>query len=198
MDVPVPPFAKGKIPVIFEASTSVTFESVMAPAAIFAVVTALSVMVKAVDPVTSPVWVALVTNPLYKLFTALSPVLVPDKLATAPFANMALLMTPLEIEVALPVLVTTPVKFALVVTVAAFPVTFPVTFPTIPLLKVLTPANVWAVLVTIPGLVASAGAKFNTPLVMVAPFSTALKPTDPTVVETETVVEPRATQSAPL
>ena len=183
---------------IFEASTSVTFESVMAPAAIFAVVTALSVMVKAVDPVTSPVWVALVTNPLYKLFTALSPVLVPDKLATAPFANMALLMTPLEIEVALPVLVTTPVKFALVVTVAAFPVTFPVTLPTIPLLNVLTPANVWAVLVTIPGLVASAGAKFNTPLVMVAPFSLALKPTDPTVVETETVVEPRATQSAPL
>lgn len=44
--------------------------------------------VNAVDPVASPVWVAFVTNPLYKLFTALSPVLVPDKLdpLTAPVA----------------------------------------------------------------------------------------------------------------
>ena len=43
-------------------------------------------MVKAVEPVTSPVWVALVTKPLYKLFGALSPVLVPLKFVaeTAP------------------------------------------------------------------------------------------------------------------
>ena len=140
----------------------------------------------------------LVAVPAFPVIVVWSPVLIPDKLATAPFANIALVMAPLAIEVALPVLVTTPVKFALVVTVAAFPVTFPVTFPIIPLLKVFTPPNVWSVLVTIPGLVALAGAKFNTPLVMVAPFSFALEPTDPTVVETETVVEPKATQSVPL
>ena len=51
-----------------------------------------------------------------------SPVLVPDKLATAPFANMAFVIAPLAIAVALPVEVTGPVRFALVVTVAALPV----------------------------------------------------------------------------
>ena len=53
-----------------------------------------------------------------------SPVLVPDKFATAPLANMALVIAPLAMDVALPTLVTTPVKFALVVTVAALPVVF--------------------------------------------------------------------------
>ena len=75
---------------------------------------------------------------------------------------------------------------------------FPVTFPTILSLKVFTPPIVWAPIVTIPGLVALAGAKFKTPLVIVAPFSSALALTGPTVVETETVVEPKATQSEPL
>ena len=136
---PVPPLATVNIPVIFEAAMSVTFESVIAPAAIFAVVTALFAIVNAAEPFTSPVWVALVTNPLYKLFTALSPVFVPDKFATAVLANILLLMDPLAIEVALPVLVTTPVKFALVVTVAAFP---PIFKPTaVPVILVPTKAD---------------------------------------------------------
>ena len=75
---------------------------------------------------------------LDKVGNVWSPVFVPDKLATAPFASIALVMTPLAIEVVLPVLVTTPVRFALVVTVVAFPVTL----PTIPLLNVFTPPNV--------------------------------------------------------
>ena len=40
--------------------------------------------------------------------------LVPDKLATAPLANIALVIAPLAMAVTFPVLVTTPVKFALV------------------------------------------------------------------------------------
>ena len=56
-----------------------------------------------------------------------SPLLVPDKLATAPLANIALVMAPLAIAVAFPELVTGPVKFALVTTVVAFP--FEVTIP---------------------------------------------------------------------
>ena len=142
--LPVPPFATGKTPVILAADTVAIFASVtlasnifavvILPSAIFAVVTlaskillvvtALFAIVNAVEPVTSPVWVALDINPLYKLFTALSPVFVPDKLATAPLDNIALLIAPLAIEVALPILVTTPVKLALVVTVAAFPPIF--------------------------------------------------------------------------
>jgi hypothetical protein len=180
--------------------------------------------------------------------------LVPDKFATAVFANIALLIAPLAIEVTLPVLVTTPVKFALVLTVAAFPpifkplavpvilgptkvdgvpkagltsvgevlmTTFPVpviAFDTIFLLasvntaceavavdkvgaaeNVLAPAIVWAVVLTIPGLFASAGAKLKTPFVMVAPFGVALAPKGPTVVEIKTAdVEPSVTHAEPL
>jgi membrane-associated phospholipid phosphatase len=58
--------------------------------------------------------------------------LVPDKFATAALANIALLIAPLAIEVTLPVLVTTPVKFAFVLTVAAFPPIFkPLAVPVI-------------------------------------------------------------------
>ena len=64
----------------------------------------------------------------------------PVKLATAPFANIAFVITPFAIAVTFPVEVTTPVKFALVVTVVAvvavdaFPTNVPlktgaVTFP---------------------------------------------------------------------
>jgi len=53
-----------------------------------------------------------------------SPVLVPDKLATAALASMALLIAPLAMAVALPTDVTGPVRLALVVTVAALPVVF--------------------------------------------------------------------------
>ena len=51
-----------------------------------ALVTTPLIIVKAVEPVTSPVCVALEINPLYRLFGALSPVLVPLKLVaeTAP------------------------------------------------------------------------------------------------------------------
>ena len=141
---PVPPLATGNIPVIFVADTvaifaSVTFASnifevVIFPSAIFEVVifasktllvvTALFAIVNTVAPVTSPVCVAFDINPLYKLFGALSPVLVPDKFATALFANIALVMAAFAIDVAFPKLVTTPVKFALVVTVAALPPMF--------------------------------------------------------------------------
>ena len=48
----------------------------------------------------------------------------PDKLATAVLANMALVITPEPMDVAFPIEVTGPVKFALVVTVAALPVVF--------------------------------------------------------------------------
>ena len=59
---------------------------------------------------------------------------------------------------------------AILVAVPAFPFKSPVTFPTIPLLNVFTPPNVWSVAVIIPGLVALAGANFNSPpLVTVAP-----------------------------
>ena len=47
-------------------------------------------------------------------------------------------------------------------------ITFPFTF--ISELKVLFPENVWAPVVIIPPLIESAGARFNTPVVMVAPF----------------------------
>ena len=77
--------------------------------------------VKAFEPVASPVWVALVSNPLYNVLTELSPVFVPDKLATAPLANIALVIAPFAMAVAFPVLVTTPVRLAFVVTVKAFP-----------------------------------------------------------------------------
>ena len=81
--------------------------------------------VSTVAPVASPVCVALLTNPEYKLFTALSPVFVPERFATAPLASIAFVIAPAAIEVALPTLVTTPVKFALVVTVLALPVNAP-------------------------------------------------------------------------
>ena len=55
--------------------------------------------------------------------------LVPVKFATAAFANIALLIAPLAIAVAFPVDVTTPVKFAFVVTVPAVkPAAVPVMF----------------------------------------------------------------------
>ena len=54
-----------------------------------------------------------------------SPVLVPERLATAPFASMALDIAQFAIAVAFPVLVTGQVRLALVVTVAAFQVTEP-------------------------------------------------------------------------
>ena len=54
-----------------------------------------------------------------------SPVFVPERLATAPLASMALLMAPLAIAVVFPTEVTGPVKFAFVVTVAALPVIDP-------------------------------------------------------------------------
>ncbi len=44
---------------------------------------------------------------------------------TAPFASIAFEIAPLAIAVALPTLVTGPVRFAFVVTVSAFPVRFP-------------------------------------------------------------------------
>ena len=53
-----------------------------------------------------------------------SPVFMPDKLDTAPFASMALVIVALALEVTFPIEVTGPVKFALVVTVAALPVMF--------------------------------------------------------------------------
>ena len=48
-------------------------------------------------------------------------------MATALFANIALVIAPLAIAVAFPTLVTGPVKFAFVVTVAALPAMLPVT-----------------------------------------------------------------------
>jgi hypothetical protein len=63
-----------------------------------------------------------VAVPALPVIVVWSPVFVPDKFATALFANMLFVIAPLAMEVALPTLVTTPVKFALVVTVAALPV----------------------------------------------------------------------------
>jgi hypothetical protein len=45
--------------------------------------------------------------------TALSPVLVPLKLATAEFASIVFVIAPAAILVATPVLVTTPVRFGM-------------------------------------------------------------------------------------
>ena len=66
--------------------------------------------------------VAVVAVAAFPVILVWSPVFVPDKFATAPLANIALVIAPFAIAVAFPVLVTTPVKFALVVTVAEFPV----------------------------------------------------------------------------
>ncbi len=63
--------------------------------------------------------------PLPVVVSVISPVLVPDKLATAPLANIAFVIAAFAIAVALPVLVTGPVRLALVVTVAALPVILP-------------------------------------------------------------------------
>jgi hypothetical protein len=52
----------------------------------------------------------------------------PVKLATALFKSIAFVIAPFPIDVAFPILVTTPVKFALVITVAAFPLISPNTF----------------------------------------------------------------------
>ena len=73
-----------------------------------------------------------------------SPELVFVKLATAPFANIALLIAPLVIAVAFPIEVTTPVKFAFVTTVVAFPseVTIPVKFAFVITLPAVKPAAV--------------------------------------------------------
>ena len=51
-------------------------------------VTASLAMVKAVEPVTSPVWAALVTNPLYWVLVALSPVFTPDTEASNGTVNV--------------------------------------------------------------------------------------------------------------
>lgn len=86
--------------------------------------------VRAVAPVASPVWVAFDTSPEYRVFTALSPVFVPDRLATAPFASIAFDIAPLAMAVAFPVDVTGQVRFAFVTTVVAkLPVPDPVTPP---------------------------------------------------------------------
>ena len=55
--------------------------------------------------------------------------LVPDKLATAALANIALEIAELAIAVVLPTEVTGPVKLAFVVTVAALPEIDPVALP---------------------------------------------------------------------
>ena len=49
--------------------------------------------------------------------------LTPDRSVTAALASIAFVIAPFAIEVAFPTLVTTPVKFAFVVTVEAFPLT---------------------------------------------------------------------------
>ena len=66
----------------------------------------------------------LVAVPAFPVIVVWSPVFVPDNLDTALFAIIALVMASLAIDVTLPLLVTTPVRFALVVTVAAFPPMF--------------------------------------------------------------------------
>ena len=83
-----------------------------------------------------------------------SPVLVPDKLATAELASISFVIAPLAMDVAFPTEVTGPVKFALVVTefalvaVAAFPVILPtiglvtVKFAKVPTLVKLEPVIV--------------------------------------------------------
>ena len=95
--------------------------------------------VRAVAPVASPVWVAFVTSPLYRALTASSPVLVLDRVATAVFASIPSAITPAPIEVTLPTLVTTPVRLAFVVTVAALPVIS----PAMALVNVFIPPMVW-------------------------------------------------------
>lgn len=66
----------------------------------------------------------------YELNKFWSPLLVPDRLATAELANMVLDIAPAAILVALPTDVTVPVRLALVTTVAAkLPVPLPVTPP---------------------------------------------------------------------
>ena len=58
------------------ASNVITGTTDVLPTGPAAVITDASV--KAVLPVASPVWLALLTNPEYRVFAALSPVLVPD------------------------------------------------------------------------------------------------------------------------
>ena len=78
----------------------------------------------------------------------MSPVLTPDKLATAVLASILFDIVPVAIEVILPTLVTTPVKLALVVTVAALPVILPlIGFVTVKLAKV--PTEVKLELITV-------------------------------------------------
>jgi hypothetical protein len=60
-----------------------------------------------------------VVEPELPLTDVWSPVFVPERLATAEFASIAFVMAPFAIDVALPTLVTTPVKLAFVVTVPA-------------------------------------------------------------------------------
>ena len=74
--------------------------------------------------------------------------LVPDKFATAVLTSILFDIVPLAIEVILPTLVTTPVKLALVVTVAALPIILPnielvtVKFVNVPTLVKLEPVIV--------------------------------------------------------
>jgi len=70
--------------------------------------------------VTTPVKLAfVVTVAAFPEMFVWSPVFVPERLATAPFASIAFVIAPLAIAVALPTEVTAPVRFALVVTVVA-------------------------------------------------------------------------------
>ena len=73
--------------------------------------------------------VRLVAVPALPVIVVWSPVFVPERLATAELASIALLIAPFAMLVALPTDVTTPVRLALVVTVpavkeAAVPVMF--------------------------------------------------------------------------
>ena len=80
----------------------------------------------------------------------------PDKFATAALASMALVIAPLAMAVALPTLVTGPVKLAFVVTVAALPVMLPA-IGAVTVNPVKVPTEVMAgcaAVVTVPAVVA--------------------------------------------
>ena len=105
-----------------------TFDARVVPVKVLASATAVTVM--SADPSKGTplmffVAASLVAVPALPVILVWSPVLVPDKFATAAFASMALVIAPLAIAVAFPTLVTGPVKLALVVTVAALPVILP-------------------------------------------------------------------------
>ena len=103
----------------------------------------------------------------------------PDKVATAALANIASVIAPFAIAVAFPVLVTTPVKLALVVTVAALPVVEPEAPVTLPAIGAVTvnPVNV-------PTLVIAGCAA----VVTVAALPDTLPDTSPTIAEEKVFV----------